>query len=467
MENFNGDPGKSAILKQILELGDPDFDTLFENSRRYSANLRKISEQKEDLSDVPNPSRRRFIKRGAAVTGVALGAGVLSQIGRATDTLGLTNERLTVLDELIKPLIEEAKKRRKARAESDPNFYHRVDKELNEDRINILLFLKGTFLRHGLESTIHGANQIISFNTKRKTIDLISITSDVRGPKAERYAENKGHPSKRLSINSAYDTVKQSNGDETEAFRLMGESFEEATGLSMDFQGVSTSGIVKDFIDKMFGSIEVDVPYDFFAYKVDIDGVEHPDHTFKQGKQSMDGVKVVQYISADDYERIWKDRLHHHRKHLIFGAIREAVKRNLSNPVSKVKFGANFMAFLKPQLDQGKLKLDFDIGPLLNFGALADPKLIGRALGFDEIKDDQSILIVDPVYGGEGVRMVAADAEHNPKTREDLDRGRYPDLEWMQVPDNSNPDADDLVTDYWGKLGGPRDIIKRKLSQAA
>ena len=231
--------------------------------------------------------------------------------------------------------------------------------------------------------------------------------------------------------------------------------------LSVDFQVLGKSGAVKYFIDQVFGGLEVQVPYDFNTYKVEIDGVEYPDYPFKVGPTKMDGARVVQYIAADDYERNWPGRLYHHRKHIVIDALRKAVKNNLSSLLDKGVFGTKLLAFFKRQLDQRLLKLDFEIGKLLNFGVFADPKSLGKPLGLDEIKEGQSVLIVDPVYEGEGVQMVKKDAEKNPKSKTELDR--YPDLWWLQIPPNSNPDSRDLVKDYWGVKGGPREIIKRRL----
>lgn len=423
-------------------------------------------------------TRRNLLKRaGKTALGVlaleaATAAGSILQSSEETQTLEPTptivpepkKEQLTTFDEFIKPLVEETRLRRKSRAAADPEYYHRIDKELNEDRINFLLLVTGTHLRPGLDPILHSASQIVSFDLKTKSLSFISITGDMRNPKAERYLKSHngnddflglyGIRTELVSINSSLD-VGSKYGGQDEGNKLLRESFEDASGLSMDFQGTGTDGAVKDLVDNVLvsrtfpsaeGGIDFEVPLYLPLFDVDIDGIVYPAQEFKPGKRHFDGKDLVQYVKGQDTDKegggTWREGgMPHQRLHTFLEALPGAVTSNL---LLIPLVAGRFVSFLKRQLDEGKFTLDFDIGNALNFDVLKS--IIGRSFGFD-IKKGKSIFIAASEWGGDGARLMGKESPD-------------PDLWWMEIPENGDPNAKDLVTGYWQSI---RNIVKQQL----
>ncbi|TSC87444.1 MAG: hypothetical protein G01um10147_621 [Microgenomates group bacterium Gr01-1014_7] len=448
----------------------PDIDEIIADVR---IKLSQPPPEKPDtLPAVQKPpgrgiSRRKFLLGLAGSTALGFISGKATP---GTDVRSILPESLrelpTIFNEFIKPLIEEAARRRKQRAESDPNYYHRVDRQLNEGRINILLYGSGIMLRPGLDPGRFTANQILSIALKKRTVDLISITSETRAPNVERYYKQiTGENPYILSINNSF---------EIGGFDLMRETFEQATGLSMDFQMVFSDATIKNFVDEVLGGkLDMDIPYDHYAHKIFIDGVEYPAQQFKTGRRSLNSVSVVQYMKGETAG--WeKGRLPHHRKHHILDSLINNAKGNLVNPVLAPAFLINFRDFLNRQTGKEKdgLVLDFDLNTAFDFDIFNGRKdrLVGRGLGFNELRVDKKIAMMNADMGGVGIRYVSEDAKTNPVSDRDFKAGIYPiDVEdatgqkWSGValPYNGNPHADDLVSGYWIE---PRKVVKETLA---
>lgn len=449
------------ILLRDAEILGIDKDKRFPQTREVLSKFKKIYGIQPEPP--PDPSRRRFIGNSTATIATAAVASVpaIALLNAATRVLESSRhpESPTVFDEFIKPLKEEARRRRIERARSDPNYYHMIDRELNEDkngdpiRINVLLFGIGTLLTPGNPPAINGANQIISINLKDRTVDLISITSETRDPNAERHLKKTKDKDAILSINSSYDIG---------GFDLMRESFAKSTGLEMDFQVFLADGAVKDFVEQVLGGeLDVDLPYDLATYKVDVDGKEYPDKEFKAGRQPLDGVRVLQFMKGETINKWEKGKLPHNRKNIIMDAVTQAIKRN----VLSLRFLPDF---LKSQMSVGRIQPDFDLNKVVDWGALS--KIGFKPLGFDELRTGQQVTMMNPDMGGEGVRYVGEDRQYNPITAADIAANIYPNhyegvpgADWWSgvvIPYNGNPHAEDLVTDYWGET---RRVVKKRL----
>lgn len=468
-----GEPEPPSPKPSIRErlLARDDIDEVLNSS---PVNFDKPAKQEETLPAVQKPAGRRISRRKFLGWAAAAAGGYIA--GKVTPGIDVTpilpeamRNQPTIFDEFIKPLLEEMLKRRRERAAADSNYYHRVDRQLNEGRINILLYGSGTMLRPGLDPGRFAANQILSLNVKRRTVNLISITSETRAPNVERYyKQTTGENPYILSINNSF---------EIGGFDLMRETFEQATGLSMDFQMVFSDATIKAFVDEVLGGkLDVDIPYDHYTYKIIIDGVEYPAQQFKTGRHSLDAASIVQYMKGESLRKWEKGRLPHHRKHLIFDTLINAAKGNLINPILAPNFVTNFRDFLNRQREKEKdgVVLDFDLSTAFDFDIFKGRKdrLAGRGLGFHELRVDKKIAMMNADMGGVGVRYVSEDAKTNPISDRDFKAGVYPiDVQdetgrkWsgVAVPYNGNPSADDLITDYWAE---PRRVVKEALTKS-
>lgn len=110
-------------------------------------------------------------------------------------------ESRDLFKEFLKPFIEEAMKKRAERAKLDPEYYHRVDRELNENRINLLLFGFGdTHEPPAAEKEIIGSPTVISYDMRSQKFDMVSLTHDIRAPEIERYRKDTAKPRKAIKV---------------------------------------------------------------------------------------------------------------------------------------------------------------------------------------------------------------------------------------------------------------------------
>ena len=78
---------------------------------------------------------------------------------------------------------KEAERRRAELAKTDPDHSRRIDKALNDGRVNFLLFGYGeTHEPPATEKAIIGSQTIISYDTHTRKADIISLTHDIRAP---------------------------------------------------------------------------------------------------------------------------------------------------------------------------------------------------------------------------------------------------------------------------------------------
>ncbi len=355
---------------------------------------------------------------------------------------------------LIKPFANEAQKRREERTKKDPEYAKRVDKELNEGRVNFLLYGYGeTHEPPATERGIIGSITIISYNMQTEQADIISLTHDIRAPsiEAELRAERKRLYAQK--IDQAYPVG---------GFRLMRRVLENATGLSIDFQVAFKDIVIQRFIDNVFGGVEVDVPTDFDVHPFYLDGIKYPAAHFLKGRQKFDGKQVIQFIKTVPLTQGYygKPLEHNVRKHIIFYAL----LNSLSNHSTENQFWLRGSAFLTGELVTGAIAYDFDAVSLAvnNVGSTI-PQLgrfvsKRRSAGLGIPKIHRTIYVADPANGDGGVQWVSANAAVNPITQNDLREEKYltPD---MTIPINANPYGD-LITEYWPSV---RSLVKKSI----
>lgn len=414
------------------------------------------------LNPVPNPSRRRFLKMGAAVlAGAALGGGIFSQIDQVEEKLeGLNDEAL------IQVLAEEAQKRRNERRNKNPEeFDGRIDAKLNDGRVNIVMFGYGPMMWYeaGVEQEVRqdfrGSHSIISIDTRTGKADVVTLTGQALAPEIRKYKQQRGDNKAPFEwIDKAFRTG---------GFDLQQLVIEDMTGLSADFQIVLRDDTIKSLIDDVFsGKLKVDVPLDFETMPFIINGQIHPGNPFHKGEQVLDGSRVIEYIKALAKNFVEGNLIYetepNPRKHLIFQELMKAFKINKSNPL----FLGRLVNFLRENIASKNIETDFDTVGMLqrtpSVAALIKDRIIGQRQP-KELAINRTIYIQDSGMGAEGglAWLDASDSIHIKKAREG---GLIPDYH-MSVPyGNINPNSPNLVKDFWQST---RDFIKGQLMQLA
>ncbi len=362
----------------------------------------------------------------------------------------------SLFDVLTLPFVNEANRRRAERAKNDPEFIKRVETGLNANRVNFLLYGYGeTHEPPNIEKAIIGSHTIISYDTKNRSVVIISLTHDIRAPEIERELKKKGLKSGAVRIDQVYSVG---------GFKLMQQVLENATGLAIDFQVSFRETVMQDFIDSMFEGVIVDVPAAFNVHPFYLDGVKYEKGSFAQGRQKLSGRQVIQFIKtvpiAEGY--YGRDLGHNVRKHLVFTALFQAVEKNYK----ETWFWAKGSTFVARQTIGGGIAYDFDPIALIvtNIGQTIGnlSKLVNKDGASPMPRIQKSIYIVDPAHGEGGVQWITANAAVNPITKKDIDSGVYNAMD-IEVPINANPYGD-LVIEYWPSV---RQVVREAITSAA
>ncbi len=344
-------------------------------------------------------------------------------------------------ERLIKPFLDEAKRRRQVQADADPTYWNRVDKELNDTRLNFLLFGYGETHEPPLtERAFIGSITLFSYDYRSRSVDLVSLTHDIRAPELERYLVSRTGQATvgPIKLDRAYDLG---------GFPLMGRTLEDATGLAIDFQLAFNEDAIAGATDRVFGGLDVDVPLAFDVNAFYFEGHKHPTGSFAGGKQRLTGLQVIQFIKTVPVEEHYDARLEHNsRKHLVFKALMDSLQQQ----VGDVAFLARGAVFFGGEVVSSAITYDFDLRSLLleNLGQLIADRDAAPATDTSVPSIARTLYVVDPISGDGGVQWVKANARTNPVTRRDLDRGHYGETA-LEVPYAGDPYADNLVTGYW------------------
>jgi len=355
-------------------------------------------------------------------------------------------------ERILRPFLKESHRARTARAAADPSYWTRVDRRLNANRLNFLLFGYGETHEPPLtERAFIGSITIFSYDYRSMSIDLVSLTHDIRAPEIERHLLEEGQRNVGpIKIDRAYMLG---------GFPVLRRTLEDATGLAIDFQVAFREEAIAGATDRVFGGLEVDVPLAFDVNAFYMDGQKHPAGSFKQGRQRLDGLQVIQFIKTVPVEQKYDARLEHNaRKHLVFRALMEQLKAQ----VGDVAFLGRAALFFTGELTSSSIAHDFDVRGLLveNLWRLITDRGSSSSGADQEVPSiARTVYVVDPASGDGGVQWVRANAVTNPHTKRDLDAGRYTELA-MEIPYNGDPNAPDLVTGYWPDV---RLLIRNRL----
>src|SRR3989338_4508144 len=261
-------------------------------------------------------------------------------------------------NDLIRPLIETAFKKRAERAARDPEYSKRVDSELNSTKVNFLLFGYSeeddeTYADQG------GSIGFMSYDLKTGVVSSVGITRETFVPKMRgmHYTIRGQDYGNRVPIIRYFY--------KTGGFDLMREVAEEATGLAVDYQMVMKDKVLYDLINEFVGQVEVDVvkeadtiPFKFNQHEYDNEsGGIH----IEKGRQKMNAIEFMRYILAGDKVNVaGKENQRPGRKNAAIKALKEAVLGKLGQEgvVGLIQL-ANFV---KQEFARGDLKVDFDMG---------------------------------------------------------------------------------------------------------
>ena len=365
------------------------------------------------------------------------------------------NDELGTFDTLITPFQNEAIKRRAEMLKSDPQYLKRVDAKLNEGRVNFLLFGYGeTHEPPATEKAIIGSQTIISYDVRSRRIDIISLTHDIRAPEIERELAKRGTKTPAVRIDQAY-TVG--------GFKLMRETIEDATGLSIDFQMTFKDVIMQDLVDTVFDGVLVDVPTAFDVHPFYLEGKKYDAGHFAKGVQRLNGRQVIQFIKTVPVtEGAYDKSLEHNvRKALVFDSLLATINKDARDRGFWIRGGA----FVTRQLLTGSISYDFD--PVSLFVSNVGPTTANLQKTMAKSKPEAALLprirqskyVVDPAAGDGGVQWVTANAAVNPNSQRDIDNGVYPSLD-VEVPYESNAYGD-LITEYWPSV---RSLVRTTLT---
>ena len=427
----------------------------------------------EDLSDIKNPSRRKWLKRGGAAVliGAALAGGIYSQLEQGTQAAEAVatqgKEMLQGLNDevLIQILSEEALKRRGERRKKNPlEFDQRVDDQMNEHRVNIVLFGYGPMMWYeagaaeGVRQDFRGSHSVISIDTRTGKADVITLTGQALAPEIRKYKQQKGEKKTPFEW---IDKAFHSGG-----FDLQQLVIENMTGLSADFQVVLADGAIKTLIDDVFGELKIDVPLDFETMPFIVDSQLHPGSQFHKGENVLNGSRVIEYIKALAKNFVEGNLIYetepNPRKHLIFKELMKAFKIKKSNPL----FLGVLANFLRENINSRNIETDFDIVGMLQKAPSVTGLIRDRIAGQMQPKEltiNRTIYIQDSGMGADGglAWLDASSSEHIKQARAD---GLIPDYH-MSVPyGNVDPNSPNLVKDFWQST---RNFVKEELMPVA
>jgi hypothetical protein len=358
----------------------------------------------------------------------------------------------TQFERVLRPLLLEAKRHRKANAAADAAYWSRLDPSLNATRLNFLLFGYGETHEPPLtERAFIGSLTIFSYDYYTRQIDLVSLTHDIRAPEIERYLYEQTHqPVGPVKIDRAYNTG---------GFDLMRRTIEDATGLAIDYQLAFKESAIAGATDNVFGGLDVDVPLGFKVNGFYLDGEKYPAGQFQKGLQRLNGVQVIQFIKTVPVEVRYDAKLEHNaRKHLVFRSLMDA----MSEHTGDVAFLGRAALFFSGQVARDSIAYDFDLRGLLtdNLRTMMADFTRAEASNKDVPSVNRTLYVVDPASGDGGVQWVQANARDNPITKQDIAFHRYGELA-MEVPYHGDPYATNLADQYWTDV---RHLIAKRLA---
>ena len=251
-----------------------------------------------------------------------------------------TPDTRSLFEKYVYPALKEvAGRRREQKAIEDSGFWNRVDKELNENRVNFAL------LGIGSEKILTDSIQIMSLGLNNNEVRTISLQRDTLAPEISRYRNNNN----TYRINQAHILG---------GMPLTEEILEDATGLSADFVVVMHMDVLHRAVEEVFGDrLEVCIPWEI---KDKMMG------SFPAGLQTLDGDEVLRASRARYYA---SNRQRNIVQQYVLRAMLRRVRMDLSEgPLSALDFMRKSLLFYEAETKSGAIATNFDSGLFLGLG---------------------------------------------------------------------------------------------------
>lgn len=365
-----------------------------------------------------------------------------------------TQGRTLLFDQFIQPLLDESAHRRADWLATDPEYVHRVDADLNAQRLNVALLGYGeehdqTYGDTGISVTI------LSLNLQSWDMMSISLSRDIRAPELEDRSVTEP-PRWPMTLRAAY----HSGG-----FSRVRQVLEDATGLSIDFQVLMKDVLLRNYLDDVSGPVDLVVPQDFATNVYRLDGVDHPPDFIGAGRQTLSTDKAMTFVLGEVEDPQGRADERSYRKDLLLRTLScEARERFAAHDVG---FALNLAKFSVGELRGQDLSSDFDFGLLSNgLSGLAQSFLTARGdvdATFPQLGSGRELVIHDLAFGDGGVRRVHymaldPDGSESPLVAQEIAMGSL--APYMLIPQGGNPYAEDLVRDYWSSV---RTLIRARV----
>lgn len=243
-------------------------------------------------------------------------------------------------------LFKQALAKREQKAKEDPEYKQRINPEINQDTVNIVLLGSGS---EDVEENID-ATFVVSYNYKTNAVNLISLHREAEAPEIQDYIRKhpeaeKGkfnlHPEHRYELMRAMDMG---------GLPLVEKIVENTTGLSADYSMEFSIKAIKNFIDGVFETIEVDVPED-----IEDDG---SGFSFKKGLQKMNGDEAQYFMRTRKTSSV--ERRMSAQQIVLESTLNELIKRVGGNPIEQANLLLRIPAALIDMQKNKDLKTDID-----------------------------------------------------------------------------------------------------------
>lgn len=317
-----------------------------------------------------------------------------------TSTPEPTPDVRTYFEKYVYPALKKvAIEKRNKKAENDPDFWYRVDKELNENRVNFAL------LGIGSERVLTDSNQILSLDLNSGEIRIVSLYRAVQAPEISRY-KNTTRP--------YYASQALHFG----GIPLVETVLESATGLSVDFAIALHMEVLAKGVKEVFDDhLEVCIPWVISDLNMGY---------FDAGLQNLTGDEVLRVSRARYYSTDFERQAV--QQYVLRAMFKRARNEISSGPIGAAKLVAKGLTFLKNETKSGAMQTNFDNSVFVDIGI----ELVNQ-IAASGLKKMES-------YGMPYMAARHALAAEHLGDPNDIHR---------RGPPGGDPYAEDLVTDYW------------------